>query len=185
MPRKKQLSKEPGAATAPATPTPSSDTAATATLEGPDDAALARAASSAVLPPEAKDISAGVAAEMPTVPVATPATTTRSQKPARAPQRPATAGVAPAEGRTWANPFQSLFVSSDNSIEMGINHRYKQFVFLFKDKPSENIRAALKEHGFVYRPAEKAWTLQESAEARVLCQHLSKVFSGQSQGMSR
>ncbi len=89
------------------------------------------------------------------------------------------------EGRTWAVPYQPIFVSQNKGFEMGENRRFKQRVFLFKDKPEEHIRAALKEHGFVYRPAEKAWTIEASPTNRVLSEHLAKVFAGQSQGMSR
>jgi len=152
----------------------------TTTAQAPDDAANAASSATATaeLPPEAPAVQPAA----PPAPLAPRAMTTTAL-----PQNssPAAENGGTSEGRTWAVPYQQIFASQEKGFEMGENRRFKQRVFLFKDKPEEHIRAALKEHGFVYRPAERAWTIEASPANRVLSEHLAKVFSGQSQGMSR
>jgi hypothetical protein len=119
----------------------------------------------------------------PVVVEAKPAPVVQPQmKPAPQPAR----GVAPsAEQR--ANPYMRLFACDEKGFEMGEHRQFKQRVFLFDAKPSDQIRATLKDHGFTYRAAEKAWTIPATAENRLLSEHLAKVFAGQeqSQGISR
>ncbi len=156
-------------------------TSTTSTAQAPDDAATAVAASSATATAELSPETAE-AVEAPEVqPAAPPApplpamrTTARPQHAARRHRERQPAG----RPCTWAVPYQPIFVSQNKGFEMGENRRFKQRVFFFKDKPDEHIRAMLKEHGFVYRPAEKAWTIEASATNRVLSEHLAKVFAG-------
>ncbi len=91
----------------------------------------------------------------------------------------------PDQNRQWGNPYKALFTSATKGFEMGENRQYKQRVFLFNDKPDEQMRQALKENGFTYRPAEKAWTIQASATTRELSDRLAREFAGVDQSMSR
>jgi hypothetical protein len=43
----------------------------------------------------------------------------------------------------------------------------------------------LKENGFVYRAAEKAWTIPADAPSRAISDDLARQFAGQTKGMSR
>jgi hypothetical protein len=86
------------------------------------------------------------------------------------------------DARNWGEPYKAIVTTKD--FEMGENRRFKQRVFKFKEKPSDDVIAALKNNVFTYRPAEKAWTIQASAETRVITDQLAKDFSGQSQGAS-
>jgi hypothetical protein len=43
----------------------------------------------------------------------------------------------------------------------------------------------LKECGFTYRPAEKAWTIPANPETRRLSEELAHQFTGEAQSMSR
>ena len=88
-------------------------------------------------------------------------------------------------GKHYGPPYKAIFTSADKGFELGENRRFKQRVFTFKDKPDEAVLAALKEHGFTYRPAEKAWTTEATAESRVLTDRLAKQFAGNDVSMSR
>jgi hypothetical protein len=90
-----------------------------------------------------------------------------------------------AEAREWGNPYKTIFVSKDRGFEMGENRRFKQRVFIFQEKPGEQILAALKENGFTYRAGEKAWTIQADADSRKLSDELARQFAGQTVAMSR
>jgi len=83
------------------------------------------------------------------------------------------------EGRNWGDPYKALFTSAN--FEMGENRRFKQRVFMFKEKPTDEILAALKEHGFTYRANEKAWTIHADAESRRLSDELARQFAGPEQ----
>jgi hypothetical protein len=89
------------------------------------------------------------------------------------------------EARDWGNPYKTIFVSKEKGFEMGENRRFKQRVFIFEEKPSEQILAALKENGFTYRAGEKAWTIQADADTRKLSDELAREFAGQTVGVSR
>jgi hypothetical protein len=94
-------------------------------------------------------------------------------------------GLIRPEARQWANPYKAVFVSKDKGFEMGENRRFNQRVFLFKEKPSEEILAALKDAGFTYRAGEKSWTIQANPQTRKLSDELARQFAGHSAGMSR
>jgi hypothetical protein len=102
-------------------------------------------------------------------------------------QTPASKGedTAGSEARDWGNPYRQIFVSKDKGFEMGENRRFKQRVFIFNEKPDEQILARLKENGFTYRAGEKAWTIQADAETRRLSDELAHEFAGQAASMSR
>src|ERR1039458_3995588 len=70
------------------------------------------------------------------------------------------------EAKNWGDPYKALVTTV--SFEMGENRRFRQRVFTFKEKPDEQILAALKESGFTYRANEKAWTIQADAATRRL-----------------
>ena len=84
--------------------------------------------------------------------------------------------------KNWGPPYKSIFVCRDKGFEMGEDRRFRQRVFKFFEKPAEDVLAALKEHGFIYRPAEKAWTITATAENRLLTDRLAQSFAGQAQG---
>jgi hypothetical protein len=94
-------------------------------------------------------------------------------------------GLIRPEAREWANPYKAVFVSKEKGFEMGENRRFNQRVFLFKEKPSDEILAALKDAGFTYRAGEKAWTIQANAQTRKVSDELARQFAGHSAGMSR
>jgi hypothetical protein len=87
------------------------------------------------------------------------------------------------EGRNWGDPYKALVTTP--TFEMGENRRFRQRVFKFKEKPSDEILAALKENGFTYRANEKAWTVQATPDTRRLSDELAQEFGGQVAGMSR
>ena len=87
------------------------------------------------------------------------------------------------DAKNWGDPYKAIV--STPSFEMGENRRFKQRVFMFKEKPSEDVLAALKDNGFTYRANEKAWTIQANAETRRLSEELAEQFAGPSHGMRR
>lgn len=87
------------------------------------------------------------------------------------------------EGRHWGNPYKAIVTTPD--FEMGENRRFKQRVFLFKEKPTDEVLAQLKEAGFSYRANEKAWTIEATPANRLLSDDLAQHFGGQSAGKSR
>lgn len=96
-----------------------------------------------------------------------------TQGPSAAPADGPTDGT----GKNYGPPYRAVLVTP--SFEMGENRRYKQRVFMFKEKPDEQTRALLKESGFTFRPAEKAWTIPATAESRVMSDRLARVMAGQ------
>lgn len=89
----------------------------------------------------------------------------------------------PSEGRNWVNPYKAIVTTPD--FEMGENRRFKQRVFQFKEKPSDEVLAKLKEAGFTYRANEKAWTIEATPANRILSDDLAQQFSGRSASMGR
>jgi hypothetical protein len=87
------------------------------------------------------------------------------------------------EAKNWGDPYKALVTTA--AFEMGENRRFRQRVFLFKEKPSDEVLAALKDNGFSYRAAEKAWTIQANPDTRKLSDELAEQFAGSSQALSR
>jgi hypothetical protein len=56
---------------------------------------------------------------------------------------------------------------------------------MFKEKPSDEVLATLKDNGFTYRANEKAWTIQATPDTRKLSEELAEQFAGPSRGMKR
>lgn len=79
-------------------------------------------------------------------------------------------------GKHYGPPYKALFTS--DGFELGENRRFKQRVFTFRERPADDVIAALKEQGFTYRAAEKAWTTPATAESRVLSDRLAQRFAG-------
>ncbi len=124
------------------------------------------------------------------VAVAEPATPEPKQPPAwiDGPPTPLAGDQSPeakSEVRQWGNPYRPIFVSKDKGFEMGENKRFRQRVFLFNEKPDEQVLAALKDNGFTYRASEKAWTIHADADTRRLSDELAREFAGQAASMSR
>jgi hypothetical protein len=87
------------------------------------------------------------------------------------------------QAKNWGNPYKAIVTTV--SFEMGENRRFKQRVFTFKEKPADEVLAALKDAGFTYRANEKAWTIPANADTRQLSDELAQQFVGPSAGMSR
>jgi hypothetical protein len=87
------------------------------------------------------------------------------------------------EAKNWGDPYKAIV--STPTFEMGENRRFKQRVFTFKEKPSEDVLAALKDNGFTYRANEKAWTIQANPDTRRHSEELAEQFAGQFQSMRR
>ncbi|MDP9175792.1 MAG: hypothetical protein M3O30_18275 [Planctomycetota bacterium] len=85
--------------------------------------------------------------------------------------------------KNWGDPYKAIIKTA--GFEMGENRRFKQRVFTFKEKPSDEVLAALKDNGFTYRANEKAWTIQADADSRRLSDELAREFAGQAVGMNR
>jgi len=85
--------------------------------------------------------------------------------------------------KNWGNPYKAIVTVK--GFEMGENRRFKQRVFLFKEKPSDEVLTTLKENGFTYRASENAWTIQANPDTRRLSEELAQQFAGSSRGMSR
>jgi hypothetical protein len=83
--------------------------------------------------------------------------------------------------KQWGDPYKAIVTTA--LFEMGENRRFKQRVFKFKEKPADDVIAALKDTGFTYRAAEKAWTTHADAEGRKVSDELAKQFRGPGQGI--
>lgn len=88
-------------------------------------------------------------------------------------------------GRNYGPPYKALFTSPDKGFELGENRRFRQRVFTFKERPSPDVIDRLKQHGFTYRAAEKAWTVEATAESRVLTDRLARELAGPEQSAGR
>ena len=89
--------------------------------------------------------------------------------------------VEPVHGKNWGPPYKAIFSCPTKGFEMGENRRYVQRVFMFHEKPEEHILATLKDHGFIYRAAEKAWTIHATADTRKLSDDLARQFAGKAE----
>jgi hypothetical protein len=85
--------------------------------------------------------------------------------------------------KNWGDPYKSIVTTQ--AFEMGENRRFKQRVFKFKEKPADDVIAALKDNGFTYRAAEKAWTITANPDTRKLSDELAAQFRGPGHGMER
>jgi hypothetical protein len=86
-------------------------------------------------------------------------------------------------GKSWGPPYKAIYTGKD--FEMGENRRFKQRVFTFREKPADDVIAALKDAGFTYRANEKAWTVQANPSTRLLSDDLAQQFAGQTASMAR
>ena len=84
--------------------------------------------------------------------------------------------------KTWGDPYKQLFVSPHSGFEMGENRQFKQRVFKFAERPEQSVIETLKESGFTYRPAEKAWTIPANPDTRRLSEGLVQQFAGEKPG---
>jgi hypothetical protein len=94
-----------------------------------------------------------------------------------------TQAAADGQAKNWGDPYKALVTTA--TFEMGENRRFKQRVFTFKERPADDVLAALKDNGFTYRANEKAWTIQANPDTRRLSDELAQEFAGQFQGMRR
>ena len=91
----------------------------------------------------------------------------------------------PPAAKNWGPPYKAVFVCAEKGFELGENRRFNQRVFIFKEKPGEEILAALKEAGFTYRAAEKSWTIPANAATRAMSEYFARDFAGQTRSTSR
>jgi len=85
--------------------------------------------------------------------------------------------------RNWGEPYKTIF--SGKGFELGEHRRFKQRVFRFDEKPDAELLAKLKEAGFTYRAAEKAWTIPANPDTRRLTDEMAREMAGPAEGMSR
>jgi hypothetical protein len=91
----------------------------------------------------------------------------------------------PERQTNWGDPYKRIFSSNEKGFEMGENRRFKQRVFLFNERPEQSILDTLKDCGFTYRPAEKAWTIPANPDTRRLSEELAHEFAGEARGLRR
>jgi hypothetical protein len=85
--------------------------------------------------------------------------------------------------KSWSDPYKPIF--SGKGFELGEHRRFKQRVFRFDEKPAAELLAKLKEAGFTYRAAEKAWTIPANPDTRKLTDEMAREMAGPAAGMSR
>ena len=85
------------------------------------------------------------------------------------------------QGKQWGDPYKAIVTTG--AFEMGENRRFKQRVFKFKEKPADDVITVLKDAGFTYRAAEKAWTIHADADSRKVSDDLAKQWRGSAKGM--
>jgi hypothetical protein len=108
---------------------------------------------------------------------------TTNEEPAKMdPSASAGAATNKAGGDAGIDPYgyRAIVTCSRKGFEMGENRRFNQRVFTFAEKPAPEILGKLKSLGYVYRGAEKAWTVQASAVTRLEADRLAAELSGQS-----
>jgi hypothetical protein len=102
---------------------------------------------------------------------------------AEAPQQDQGEGPIDPRAKNWGDPYKAIFTTE--AFELGENRRFKQRVFMFKEKPSDEVLARLKDEGFTYRANEKAWTIEANPDTRKLTDDLAREFAGPSPGVTR
>ncbi len=88
-------------------------------------------------------------------------------------------------GKNYGPPYKAVFTSAATGIELGENRRFNQRVLSFKDKPAMEVIERLKQIGFRYQPEDRSWTIQATAESRLMTDRLARELAGQNQSMSR
>ena len=84
--------------------------------------------------------------------------------------------------KKWGDPYKPIF--SGKGFELGEHRRFKQRVFRFNEKPDAELLVKLKEAGFTYRAAEKAWTIPANPDTRKLTDEIAREMAGPGAGMS-
>ena len=112
---------------------------------------------------------------------------TLPEGPVIRPKGELSANQTPAEAQTrdWGDPYRRIFICREKGFEMGENRRFKQRVFKFDHKPTDEVLAKLKEAGLVYRAGEKSWTITANPDTRKLTDDLARELAGQSVQMAR
>jgi hypothetical protein len=89
--------------------------------------------------------------------------------------------------RNWGDPYKSIFSCPEQGFELGEHRRFKQRVFRFAERPTPEVLAELKENGFTYRAAEKAWTVPADPDTRKMTDELARKWAGPNytQGVER
>jgi hypothetical protein len=91
------------------------------------------------------------------------------------------------EPRQWGDPYRAVYTNKELGFELGEDRRFKQRIFKFRDKPSQEWLDKLKAAGYRYRPQEKSWTVSADAVTRVESERLAAEFAkeGVSEQMMR
>jgi hypothetical protein len=89
--------------------------------------------------------------------------------------------------RNWGDPYKSIFSCPEQGFELGEHRQFKQRVFRFAERPSDEVIAELKDLGFTYRAAEKAWTIRANPDSRKMTDELARKWAGPNyvQGIER
>jgi hypothetical protein len=80
--------------------------------------------------------------------------------------------------KNWGDPYKSIFNCPEQGFELGEHRRFKQRVFSFAERPSPDVIAELKDLGFTYRAAEKAWTVPADPDTRKMTDDLARKWAG-------
>ena len=93
----------------------------------------------------------------------------------------------PEPPKNWGDPYKSIFSCPEQGFELGEHRRFKQRVFRFAERPDPERLAELKDLGFTYRAAEKAWTVPADPDSRRMTDELARRWAGPNyvQGMDR
>ena len=90
----------------------------------------------------------------------------------------ATESAEQATSRNWGDPYKAIFTCPEMGFELGEDRRFKQRVFRFNEKPTDEVLSVLKAHGFIYRASEKAWSVNATPESRKLTDDLARTWAG-------
>jgi hypothetical protein len=71
-----------------------------------------------------------------------------------------------------------LFRCIEKGLELAEHRRFNQRVMIFHDTPPKEVRDVLRQHGFVYRPVENAWTIAATFANRVMSDRLARQIAG-------
>ena len=101
------------------------------------------------------------------------------------PRQPITSAKPPAPVATaekkWPDTYRPSVINTDAGFEFGENKFANRLVFTFFEKPSEEIRAKLRHYGYLFDDKQIAWSVNATAQTRVIAERLIEEFASRSQ----